>query len=87
MRGEAMPVIELTEHQRQQLKSAELLVIDPTTKQTYVLVRSEDYQQMKALVEGKLDVRESYPLMDAVAAKEGWDDPAMDIYNDFARES
>jgi len=33
------------------------------------------------------DIREAYPLMDALAAKEGWGDPAMDIYNDFAKEA
>jgi hypothetical protein len=80
-------MIELTEHQRQELDMPEPLVIDPGTQQTYVLVRWEDYQQMKGLVEGKLDIREAYALMDAVAAKEGWDDPALDIYSDFARES
>ena len=80
-------MIELTEQQRQELKLPEPLAIDPATQQTYVLVRWQDYQQMKMLVEGKLDIREAYPLMDAVALKEGWDDPAMDIYNDFRRES
>jgi hypothetical protein len=79
-------MIELTEHQRQELTLPEPLVVDPSTQQTYVLVRWEDYQQMKGLVEGKLDIRDAYPLMDAVAAKEGWDDPAIDIYNGFAVE-
>jgi hypothetical protein len=27
------------------------------------------------------DIREAYPLMDAVARAEGWDDPEMDSYN------
>ena len=80
-------MIELTEHQRQELNLPEPLAIDPATRQTYVLVRWQDYQQMKMLVEGKLDIREAYPLADEVALKEGWDDPAMDIYNDFCRES
>ena len=30
------------------------------------------------------DIREAYPLMDAVARKEGWDDPEMDSYNFYA---
>ena len=28
-----------------------------------------------------VDIREAYPLMDAVARQEGWDDPEMDSYN------
>ena len=79
-------MFELTEQQRQELNNPEPLAIDPATQQTYVLVRREVYQQMKALVEGSLDIREAYPLLDAVAAKEGWADPAMDIYNDFAKK-
>ncbi len=30
------------------------------------------------------DIREAYPLMDAVARQEGWDDPNMDSYNVYA---
>jgi hypothetical protein len=32
------------------------------------------------------DIREFYPLMDAVARAEGWDDPEMDSYNIYARK-
>jgi hypothetical protein len=32
------------------------------------------------------DIREAYPLMDAVARAEGWDDPEMDSYNIYARK-
>ena len=39
------------------------------------------------LTEGQdLDIREAYPLMDAVARTEGWDDPEMDSYNIYARK-
>ena len=31
------------------------------------------------------DIREAYPLMDSVARAEGWDDPAMESYNVYAR--
>lgn len=27
------------------------------------------------------NIREAYPAMDQVSAKEGWDDPEMDVYN------
>lgn len=79
-------MIELSEQQRQELSHPEPMAIDPATQQTYVLVRQDVYQQMKWLVEGRLDMRAAYPLMDAVAANAGWNDPAMDIYDDFARD-
>jgi hypothetical protein len=34
-----------------------------------------------------LDVRQAYPLMNAVARQEGWDDSEMDSYNAYARKS
>jgi hypothetical protein len=33
--------------------------------------------------EEDVDIREAYPLMDAVARQEGWDDPEMDSYNSY----
>ncbi|HEX5270563.1 MAG TPA: hypothetical protein VFW33_08765 [Gemmataceae bacterium] len=33
----------------------------------------------------EVDIREAYPLMDSVARAEGWDDPAMESYNAYAR--
>ena len=56
-------------------------VVDPRTNRIYVLVEAEQYERMRALLEEELDIRAAYPLMDAVAASEGWDDPSMDIYN------
>jgi hypothetical protein len=53
----------------------------------YVLIRQDTYLQMKALLEENLDIRSAYPLMEAIAAKEGWGEPSMDIYNDFAKPS
>lgn len=37
--------------------------------------------------EDAFDVRDAYPMMDAVAREAGWDDPEMDSYNVFARET
>jgi hypothetical protein len=79
-------MIELTDDQRQELGKPEPVAIDPQTKVTYVLVRSDIYQRLRSLIYDDADVsiREAYPLMDEAAAKAGWDDPAMDIYNDLA---
>jgi hypothetical protein len=79
-------MIELTEEQRLELANPEPVAIDPQTKQTYVLVRAEVYERLRGLLydDAEFSIREAYPIMDEVAAKAGWDDPAMDIYNDLA---
>jgi hypothetical protein len=80
-------MFELTAEQRQELGRAEpAYAVDPETKQTYVLVAIEQYERIKSLLAEDNDVRSAYPLMDAVAAKEGWDDPEMDSYNIYARK-
>jgi hypothetical protein len=59
-------------------------VVDPSTNATYVLVPSEVYERFRAVFESSdFEVREAYPLMEEVARREGWDDPAEDIYNDL----
>ncbi len=66
-----------------------LHVIDPRTRDTYVLVRVEVFERLKSLLydDSDLDVHEAYPLMDQVAAQEGWDDPEMDSYNITSTQS
>jgi hypothetical protein len=52
----------------------------------YVLIREEVYAQVKALLdeeEGHQFVRDMYPYVMEVFGRDGWDDPAMDIYNDL----
>ena len=78
--------IELNPEQTQALDSSAEKpprVVDPRTNQTYVLVPAEKYDQILGLLGDGFDVRSAYPLMDAVAAKEGWKDPALDVYNQF----
>jgi hypothetical protein len=79
-------MIELTEEQRRELTNPEPVAIDPQTKTKYILVRAEVFQRLRNLLalEPDIPMSEAYPLMDEVAAKAGWDDPAMDIYNDLA---
>jgi len=78
--------IQLSEEQGKALDSEVEVpprVVDPRTHRTYVLVPAEQYDRMRALLQEESDIRGAYPLMDAVASKEGWDDPSMDIYNDL----
>ena len=42
-------MIELTEEQRQELSVPEPIAIDPSTKNTYVLVRKNVYDRIKQL--------------------------------------
>jgi hypothetical protein len=55
---------------------------DPETNTVYMIVRADVYERMRASRD-ELDIRDAYPLMDQVAALEGWDDPSMDIYNEY----
>jgi len=75
----------LTDELRQAIEErggAPLYLVDATDNH-YVLMRADQYEKVKGLFEGDdLDPREMYPLIDEVM-KEDWDDPAMDIYNDY----
>ena len=44
-------MIELTKEQRQELSGPEPVAIDPETQQTYVLVRREVYERLRALLD------------------------------------
>ncbi len=82
-------MIELTLEQRQTVAQQEETpprAIDPDTHTTYVLIREEVYAWVKALLdaeEGDQFLRDMYPHVMEVFGREGWDDPAMDIYNDL----
>lgn len=56
------------------------------TQTTYVLIREEVYDRMRALFVEEEDNRflnELYPQAMEVFGNEGWNDPAMDVYNDL----
>ena len=60
--------------------------VDPDTHATYVLVREEEYARLRALVdkeEGNQLLHAMYPDVMELFGREGWDDPAMDIYDDL----
>ena len=56
-------------------------LIDPETKAAYVLLKVEEYERLLSVEE--LDVDAMFPLMAESFGPEGWDDPAMDVYNDL----
>jgi hypothetical protein len=78
--------IELTGDMFRDAGDAPVRVIDPDTKREYVLLRAEQYERLQSLVavdDG--DIRGAYPLMDAVAAREGWADAEMDEYDHYSK--
>ena len=82
-------MIELTLKQRQALTEETETpprAIDPETHVTYVLVREDVYNRVRALLaeaEDKEFLEELYPQVMEVFGREGWDDPSMDIYNEL----
>jgi len=66
-------MIELTEEQQRELGNGELpKVHDPRTNETYVLVRADVYERMRAIIDG-------------VTKRAGWDDPALDDYEKYRK--
>jgi hypothetical protein len=60
-------------------------IVDAKTNASYVVIRAEQYESLAALLaDGEnFDPREMYPLIARSAAAAGWDDPEMDVYNDY----
>ena len=81
-------MIELTAEQRQEVRQANgdgTRAIDPETKQEYVLVRAELYERLKTLLydDGDWTPEEQLSLLAESGKRAGWDDPAMDIYDNY----
>ena len=68
-------MIDLTEQQRQELSGPEpVRVRDPNTDETYVLVRADIYERMRAIIDG-------------YTRRAGWDDPALDVYEQYRKKA
>ena len=82
-------MIELTLEQRRAMATdaeSPLRVVDPSTHTKYVLVPEEVYERVRRLFEGDEDnqfVREMTPHVMELFGRDGWDDPAMDVYNEL----
>lgn len=81
-------MIELTLEQRQALASQSGTpprAIDPDTHTTYVLIPEAEFARLAALLQEEPSefMRGMYPHVMEVFGRAGWDDPAMDIYNDL----
>ncbi|HZL38345.1 MAG TPA: hypothetical protein VFC78_23730 [Tepidisphaeraceae bacterium] len=79
--------LELSQSQREALSHLgnELLyLLDPETSIRYVLVPADAYERLSASIgEPRMNIDETYAAQEAVARAHGWDEPAMDAYNDY----
>src|SRR4051794_28038310 len=86
---ERMMTPKLTDDQRQAIEArggAPVFLVDATTNANYVLLRAEQYEKIKALFgedAEDFDPRALYPHVEQSFGRAGWDDPAMDVYNDY----
>jgi len=79
-------MIELTERQRQELNVPEPVAIDPQTAQTYVLVRREVYDRLKAvLAADDYDPDEGATFINEVMAEDDAKDPYLDGYQHYGK--
>jgi len=61
-------------------------LIDAVTKAVYVLIPAEAYQCVSAFLEAdEVALRDTYPPQEQVAHAAGWDDPTMEVYNEYDR--
>ncbi len=60
-----------------------LKIVDPRTGNVYVLVNQNVFERVQSLLAD--DLAETYPAQIESAMRAGWDDPAMDEYNDYDR--
>ena len=64
----------VTEQSKAQPASSEFAHwVDPDSGQEYVLIPLEHYQKMRTLLDG-------------ITRRSGWDDPALDIYDDLRKK-
>ena len=78
--------IQLTEEQWAGMQGGQtpLRVSDPAHSATFVLVRADVYERFKSLFEeDPLTEQERLFQLQQFGKRAGWDDPAMDIYDDL----
>jgi hypothetical protein len=80
-------MIELTEQQRQALTGPEPLAIDSQTGETYVLVRREAYERLKALLAlDECDPDEGAAYINEIMAEDDAGDPLLDSYQHYGKK-
>ena len=79
-------MIELTQEQRHELEHPQPMVIDPQTKQTYVLVRKDVYERWKALLAlDEYDAEEGAAYVNEIMAEDDVHDPLLETYQKYGQ--
>lgn len=80
-------MIQLTDQQWAELQRTQeqpVRVTDPTDQARFVLLKAEIYERFKALFEEDPVSREERLFhLQQFGRRAGWDDPAMDVYDDL----
>jgi hypothetical protein len=80
-------MIELTEQQREELKQPEPTAIDLRTGETYVLVRRDAYERLKALLSlDEYDPDEGAAHVNEVMAEDDAADPLLESYQHYRKQ-
>jgi hypothetical protein len=59
-------------------------LVDEVSRARYVLVPGEQFDRIKALLAtDEFELSETYAAQSRALAAAGWDDPELDIYNDY----
>jgi hypothetical protein len=57
-------------------------VLNPQTREEFVLLRRDVYDRLRSLLDDEFSSEDAFRSQIESAAAAGWDDPALDIYND-----
>jgi len=78
-------MIHLTQQQHdavQESSGEPIRAIDPATNAEYVLVRADIYERLRVIfADDQTCGRDAYAVAVDAFARDGWDDPRMDVYN------
>jgi hypothetical protein len=83
------PSVILTNEQREALRQGEALrVTDPETQLECIVVRADVYDRVRGLVvdDGQLTEEERLALIRAAGARADWDDPELDVYEEYRKK-
>lgn len=59
-------------------------LVDDQSHDRYIVLPAEAFERIKALLTpDEFDIRETYAAQDSALASAGWDDPELDVYNDY----
>jgi len=71
----------LSPEQRRQIEQEGVMAIDDGA---FVVLRADLYDRIRSLIDGEdLTIDEQRRLLSELGKSVGWDDPAMDVYNDL----